>query len=101
MLADAGGEHQRVDAAERRRERAQLLGDVVDRTVRPPRRARVGLASRSRMSFETPETPSSPDCLYRVRSIALASMFSACIQVEQDPGSIAPVRVPSASRRGQ
>ena len=48
VLADAGGEHQSVDAAECRRQRAQLLGDAVDeqldRLMRPRLGARQQLA---------------------------------------------------------
>ena len=64
VLADAGGEHQRVDPAEHGGERADLLGRAVDEVVDAPaaRRARC-LPSRSRMSLLMPEMPSRPDFL--------------------------------------
>ena len=63
VLADAGGEHDRVEPAERGRERAELAADPVDEEVD----RRLGAAARRsprsvRMSLEMPDTPSSPDC---------------------------------------
>ena len=63
VLADAGGEHDRVEPAERGGERAQLAPDAVDEQVdrglaRPGRRSPRSV----RMSLEMPDTPSSPDC---------------------------------------
>ena len=64
VLADAAGEHDRVEAAERRRQRAELALDPVDEQIDRQRRARI--ASRratSRMSLDMPDTPSRPDCV--------------------------------------
>ena len=62
VLADAAGEDERVEPAERGGERAQLAPDAVDDTGRPRACARgSSLASSVRMSLETPDTPSSPD----------------------------------------
>ena len=64
VLADAGGEHDRVEAAERRGQRAQSRGRCDTRTDRsPPSRTGSSLASSVRMSLEMPETPSKPGLL--------------------------------------
>jgi hypothetical protein len=60
VLADAGGEDQPVDAAEHRRQRADLLGGLVHEVVHRESRAGSLLSSRSRMSLLMPEMPSSP-----------------------------------------
>ena len=57
------GEHDRVEAAERRGERAELAADAVDEEIdRRASRRGSSLASSVRMSLEMPDTPSSPDC---------------------------------------
>ena len=73
VLANSRGEHQRVEPAQGRGQRAQLAADAVDIEV-----DRLGgpgsvLASSVLMSLEMPETPRSPDSLYNIASIARAS----------------------------
>ena len=64
VLADAGGEHEAVDAAQHRGERADLLGRAVDEVVDGEARALARCSpSRSRMSLLMPEMPSRPDFL--------------------------------------
>ena len=65
MLADAAGEHDRVEAAQRRGIRANLLPDAVA-VIATARRLAGSLASRassSRMSPVTPEMPSRPSAV--------------------------------------
>ena len=60
-LADAGGEDERVEPAERRGERAQLAPMRYEELHRQLARGSAD-SSSTRMSLETPETPSRPDC---------------------------------------
>jgi hypothetical protein len=63
VLADARGEHERLETAQGSDQRAQLANDAVDekrdRLLAPGSEE----ARRARMSEEIPDTPSRPDFL--------------------------------------
>ena len=61
VLADPGREDERIQARQRRGQRAQLAPDPVAEQRHGLPGARVGDASSTRMSLDTPETPSRPD----------------------------------------
>ena len=63
VLADPGREDEPVDAAERRDERSDFARDAIDEQVDGALASAFVAAfdRRTRMSFERPETPSSPD----------------------------------------
>ena len=62
VLADARGEHECVQSAERRSKRPELASDAVDKQVDGASFADcVLLASKVRMSLEMPETPRRPE----------------------------------------
>ena len=64
VLADAGGEHDRVEAAQRGGERAEFAPDPVDEQIdRLRARAVVDCEQRRACRCDMPDTPSSPDCL--------------------------------------
>ena len=64
VLADAGGEDDRVEAAERGGERAELAADPVDEEIDRELRPRVGRLEQRRACRSTrPDTPSRPDCV--------------------------------------
>ncbi len=61
VFADAAGEDERVEPAEGGGERPELAADAVDEEVDGLFRRRASLASRARISLETPETPRKPE----------------------------------------
>ncbi len=63
VFADAAGEHQRIEAAERRCERTKFASYAIYEEVDGLPGARIRTFQQfALMSLEIPETPSSPDC---------------------------------------
>ena len=103
VLADAGGEDEGVEAAEGGREHAGVQrrsGGRNGRWRRP--RAGSSLASRSRMSLETPERPFRPDVLVEeVGDLGRASCPAARSGTARRRDRAGPAGCPSAGRRAR
>ena len=93
VFADAGGEHEAIQAAERGREPRSSPAIRNANSSSASRASGRSLASSSRLSALIPETPSKPDCSYSIFSTSLALRPCCFKQMSTTPASSAPQRV--------
>ena len=80
MFADAGGEHDRLGAVDRRRKPAELASDAGDEIGDGVARRGLSDASSSRMSCDKPDMPLSPEFFHKRSDIASALIFFSAMR---------------------